>query len=192
VSEFASSSRPRRADARRSAAGVLAAAVDLFGRRPDASMDEVAAAAGVARQTVYAHYPSRDALVAAVVEHLTTESAAALDAVDVTTGSALDGLRRWAEAAWSVIDRYPVLLALPMAADHAPVTRRLEELVARGRRAGEIDRTVPASWLVTAIVSLGHAAGADVAAGRRSRREAGRLFVTSVTRLAAPSSSPPS
>jgi AcrR family transcriptional regulator len=186
MSEFEAPSRPRRADARRSAAGVLAAAVDLFGRRPDASMDEVATAAGVARQTVYAHYPSRDALVAAVVEHLTAESAAALDAVDLTTGSALDALGRWAEAAWSVIDRYPVLLALPMQADHAPVTRRLEELVARGRRAGEIEGTMPASWLVTAIVALGHAAGEDVAAGRRTRREAGRLFVTTVTRLAAP------
>jgi AcrR family transcriptional regulator len=186
MSEFEAPSRPRRADARRSAAGVLAAAVDLFGRRPDASMDEVATAAGVARQTVYAHYPSRDALVAAVVEHLTAESAAALDAVDLTTGSALDALGRWAEAAWSVIDRYPVLLALPMQADHAPVTRRLEELVGRGRRAGEIEGTMPASWLVTAIVALGHAAGEDVAAGRRTRSEAGRLFVTTVTRLAAP------
>jgi AcrR family transcriptional regulator len=190
MSNLGAAPRRRRADARRSAAAVLAAAVDLFGRRPEAGLDEVAAAAAVSRQTVYAHYASREALIAAVVEHLTAESAAVLDALDVTSGTAVEALQRWAEAAWSVIDRYPVLLALPMDADHAPVIRSLEKLIERGLAAGELDRRLPASWLVTAVLSLGHAAGAEVIAGRLSAQDAGRLFVTSVTKLAAAGAQP--
>jgi AcrR family transcriptional regulator len=58
----------RRADAERNIAAILDAAVELLGERPDSSMAEIAAAAGVARQTVYAHYDSREALLAAVAE----------------------------------------------------------------------------------------------------------------------------
>jgi hypothetical protein len=42
---------------------------------------------------------------------------------------------------------------------------------------------MPAAWLVSAIVALGHAAGAEVAASRMTSQEAGRLFTTSVVKL---------
>ena len=57
----------RRADARRSIEAIVSAARVLFSERPDASMEDVAAAAGLARQTVYAHFTSREALIHAVV-----------------------------------------------------------------------------------------------------------------------------
>ena len=79
--------RRRRADADRSAAAVLDAAVEVLGQHPDASVDHVAAAAGLARQTVYAHYPSRRALLAAVVDRITADAVAALDAADLDSGA---------------------------------------------------------------------------------------------------------
>ena len=50
--------RRQRSDAVRSRTAVVDAAVDLLGRQPGASVEEIATAAGVTRQTVYAHHPS--------------------------------------------------------------------------------------------------------------------------------------
>lgn len=60
--------RPRRADAVRNRARVVAAAVDVFAERGlEAGVPEVAARAGVGRATVYRSFPTKEHLVAAVV-----------------------------------------------------------------------------------------------------------------------------
>ncbi|MDO9356774.1 MAG: helix-turn-helix domain-containing protein [Solirubrobacteraceae bacterium] len=59
---------PLRADAHRNRATVLAAAVELLSRVPDASMKDVAEASGLGRTTVYRHFPSREALTKALFE----------------------------------------------------------------------------------------------------------------------------
>ena len=61
--------RPRRADARRNREAILAAAQALF--ETDgiyASIDGIAAAAGVGNATLYRNFPTRDDLLAAVME----------------------------------------------------------------------------------------------------------------------------
>jgi len=190
VSNFSGTGRRRRADAQRSRAIVLDAAIDLLGQRPHASIEEIAAAAGVARQTVYAHYSSRDHLLAAVIDHLTGEVAAAFDNLDPGQGSAADALRSWLAAAWRTLSRYPILLTSAVATRpgdeyerHLPITARLTQILQRGREAGELDDHPPISWLVSAIIGLGHAAGQEVAAGRMSLKDAGEAFRDGVIRL---------
>src|SRR6266498_5844792 len=101
VSEFGPQRRrQRRADAQRNVAAILDAAVVLLGRQPDAGMDEIAAAAGVARQTVYAHFRSRQALLDAVVERVTAEVVDTLGTVDLDAGTATAALRWWLDTAW--------------------------------------------------------------------------------------------
>jgi AcrR family transcriptional regulator len=183
--------RQRRADAQRNVAAILDAAVALLGRQPAAGMDDIAAAAGVARQTVYAHFRSRQALLDAVVERITAEVSAALDAVDLDRGSATAALRRWLDTSWGLMERYPVLLtpAMPVTPPeqelerHEPVTGRLVSLICRGQRAGEFDRRLPPAWLIAATIALGHAAGQEVAAGRMTTRQAGDAFTTAVMRV---------
>src|SRR5215218_7170231 len=61
--------RARRADAERNAAHVIEVAVELLQAEPDASLEELAAAAGVSRATLYRHFGSRSALVEAARTH---------------------------------------------------------------------------------------------------------------------------
>ena len=61
--------RRRRSDADRSVQAILAAALEALASDPDASMAEIARRAGVVRATIYAHFPTRESLLDAVMEH---------------------------------------------------------------------------------------------------------------------------
>lgn len=167
------------------------ASAALLGRQPDASMDEIAAAAGVARQTIYAHYPSRNSLLQAVTQHVTAQVTRGLADLDLERGSATDALGRWVDATWALLEHYPVLLTPAIVAPagddelerHKPVMGRLLRLLERGRRRREFDRTMPKTWYLTAIISLGHAAAQEVAAGRMTPAKAGAAFRDSVLRI---------
>jgi len=59
--------RPRRADARRNAALLLAAAREVFAEQgTDAPLDEIARRSGVGNATLYRHFPDRRELIIAV------------------------------------------------------------------------------------------------------------------------------
>jgi AcrR family transcriptional regulator len=79
--------RPLRADARRNRERVLDAARGVFAEHgSEAQMDEIARRAGVGVGTVYRHFPTKDALVAALVadsfERIADTARAALDEPD--------------------------------------------------------------------------------------------------------------
>jgi AcrR family transcriptional regulator len=183
--------RRRRADARRSAQAVLDAAIVLLGRHHDASMDDIASAAGVARQTVYAHYPNREALLGAVIDRITADALRTLDEVDLDGGSATGALRRWLQASWQLIEQYPILLSPVLASSdprtdhdrHIPIIEGLYRLIQRGQQVGEFDPAPAADWLVAATIGLGHAAGQEASAGRMSVVAAGAAFRNSVLRI---------
>jgi AcrR family transcriptional regulator len=73
-----------RADAARNRARILAAAQEVFAEHgPSASTEEVAARAGVAIGTVFRHFPTKQALLQAIMKdllHSLTEQASALAA----------------------------------------------------------------------------------------------------------------
>ncbi|MET8199490.1 TetR/AcrR family transcriptional regulator [Micromonospora taraxaci] len=187
--------RHRRADARRNSSAILDAAVRLLDAQPDASLDVIASAAGVTRQTVYAHFPSREHLMAAVVQRITDEAVAAMDAADPDNGSATDALIRVLEAGAQTAGRYPVLIqqiaSLPVSPNvdeerHAPVAERINRVIRRGQASGEFDKGLPAGWLATITIKLGHAAGEEVDAGRMSPAEAAEALRTALIRMLSP------
>ncbi|WP_229818386.1 TetR/AcrR family transcriptional regulator [Streptomyces chromofuscus] len=184
--------RPRRrADAERSRAAVLDAAVRLLAERPDAGMAAIAAAADVTRQTVYAHFGTRDALLDAVADRITDQAMAAMDEAEEKNGSALDALLGLQDIGWRLFERNPVLLQLGSTragadadrARHEPVAARLTRLIEKGQASGEFDPAPPATWLVAAVTALSHAAGDEVRADRMSVEEAATWLRTATLAL---------
>jgi AcrR family transcriptional regulator len=182
--------RLRRADARRSIDAILRAARTVLGERPDASMEDIATAADVTRQTVYAHFPSRDALVAALLHAAGAETVAAIDTARLDTIPPAAALRQFLDIGWQLIRRNPHLLGpaltrnAPGSADpHHAGAARLEQIIRRGQRAGDFDRAPPATWLAAAILGLFRAAAEQVADGRLALSEAAPMLLDSALRL---------
>ncbi len=184
----------RRADARRSRSAILDAALRLLDERPDAGMAAVAAAAGVTRQTVYAHFPSRDDLLTAVVDHLTERATRAMDAAGADEGRAPDALLRLLDAAWGVSVAHPGLLRLELRpappeedrARHEPIADRIGRVLQRGREEGDFDPQPALSWQVAAVIALCHAAGEEIRADRMPAADVPAALHTGLLRLLAP------
>ena len=152
-------------------------------------MEDIARAAGVSRQTVYAHFPTREALLDAVIEHATAEVTAAFDTAGLDDLPPAAALVRLLDAGWQVTARYPFVWHLPPvsanqdARRHAPVLDRMLELIQRGQESGDLDATLPPGWLLTASLALGRAAEEEVKAGRMTIEDATHAVHHSLLRL---------
>jgi AcrR family transcriptional regulator len=188
--DTATPARRRRADARRSIDAILSAARSVLGERPDASMEDIATAAGVTRQTVYAHFPSRDALVDALLHAVGAETVATIDAARLDTVPPADALRQFLDIGWQLIRGHPHLLGPALTQNppgsndsHEAGTARLEQIIRRGQRTGDFDRALPAAWLTAAILGLFGTAAEQVAAGRLTTSRAAAMVLDSALRL---------
>jgi AcrR family transcriptional regulator len=185
--------RRRRSDAQRSIDAIVEAARVVLGERSDASMEDVAVTAGVTRQTVYAHFPSRDALIAALFDAFEAEGLAAIEDANLDAATPPVAIERFLGISWQLLHRYPMLLDPTIARirgsdghdPHHAVTSFLERLIRRGQRSGDFDRKLSAAWLATATLSLGHAAAEQVATGQITVPKATAMLLESVLRLCA-------
>ena len=189
MTEAQARKRRQRSEARQSIAAILDAAIRTLGERPDASMEEIARAAGVSRQTVYAHFPSRDALIDAVIEQVSAELRPVLEGQDLDQMPPAQALTGLLDAGWLVAARYPFLWLQPAvdpgkdAERHAPILDRMLDIVRRGQASGDFDASVPARWLLSASLALGRATEDEVKAGRMTIEQATRAMHQSVLRL---------
>jgi len=164
----------RRADAERSIAAILDAGLACFSRNADASVADVARGAGVGRVTLYRHFPSREALVDAVLAHAISRADTALEAVAVDDGPAPEALARLIHSSWRIVDHHRSLLAaaqrdLPPARIrhlHDQAMARVERLIGRGQVEGDFRTDLPRPWLVATFYSVLHGAAEEIDAGR--------------------------
>ncbi|MEU3028988.1 TetR/AcrR family transcriptional regulator [Streptomyces incarnatus] len=101
---------PSRADANRRR--ILDVALAELLRDPDASMDQIARAAGVVRRTVYGHFPSREALISTLIDEAVQALADADAAGRTGVRDPAEALARSVLALWATADRYRLLIAL--------------------------------------------------------------------------------
>jgi len=183
----------KRADARRNVEAILDAATAVLAADPDASIGDIAAAAGVGRVTLYGHFESRAALIAQVAERAMASTEAALAAIDVggDPASVLDAVLR---ETWALTHRFGALVvaaehALPperLTALHEQPVVRVRTLLTRGRKAGEFRADLPVAWQLVSIQAVLHAASTAVHQGVIAQKQAPDLVVRSVRALLRP------
>ena len=149
---------PRPALQQRVAAAILEAAARVFAARGEqANMGDVAAAAGVARATLYRYFPSRRALLDELAELAVSAAVARLASARIHEVAPAEGVTRAVRALVDVGD-YFVVLVRELRANPGELERRLAEplrgLLERGQSTGDIRVDMPSSWLTDSLVGL--------------------------------------
>jgi TetR/AcrR family transcriptional regulator, mexCD-oprJ operon repressor len=196
MAEIASKTRPRRADARRNAERIVEAAVACLSRNPDASMSEIAHAAGVGRVTLYGHFSSREALIEAALRRLLDDGEQALETLDLT-GDPREALRTLIESGWLLMAQAGSVLEAAQATLppgrikelHDKPAQRVETLIRRGQSENVFRRDLPASWLTSVLHHVMKGAAVDVRKGQLDAADAPRLISETVLSALQPASS---
>jgi AcrR family transcriptional regulator len=166
--------------------GLLRAAADFLGRRPNATQDEIAAAVGVSRATLHRHFAGKPALMEALDQLAIAEMRNALKDARLDEDSAIAALRRLITGCQRVSPYLALLYSQSQEIDPdksmqgwADIDTAVTELFARGQRAGEFRPDLTAAWLTEALYSLVSCAGWAIQFGRA----AGRDFDYMITEL---------
>lgn len=166
--------RRRRADAERSIAAIIDAALEALARDPDVSMAEIARRAGVVRATIYMHFPTRDALLDAAMDHAIRDVTAAVEAAEPAKGDPRRALERVLTTGWRKLARLHPLVALNTARlsseefhrRHMPFIAAIAPVIERGRKQGVFSRDFPTAWHLSIVLAIVHAASGEVQSGR--------------------------
>jgi AcrR family transcriptional regulator len=160
---------PVRADGRRSHGDLLAAARETFAEQgTDASLREVARRAGVSIATLYRHFPTREALLEALLRHaFDTLRARAADLLAATDPGL--ALVTWIRELTAASARYDGLPASVMGALRDPGSTLHEscaglriaasDLLARAQRSGHVRADLEAGELLATVYAMAWAAG---------------------------------
>jgi AcrR family transcriptional regulator len=140
----------------RTPAAILDTAAHLLAERRDASMNDIAAAAGVGRATLYRYFPTREALVQALADEALADFAARLADAGVDLAPFAEALQRLCRAVLAVGDRYVVLLDEATALRgrdfgheaHQEVAAPIQALFQRGQDEGTLRSDLEAAVLV--------------------------------------------
>ena len=176
----------RRADAERNIAAITDAALYAPASDPDASMADIARRAGVVRATIYMHFPTREALLDAVMEHATAQVAQAIGEAEPDRGEPEEALERVIRATWKQLSRFHGVLAInigrlsakELRRRHLPMTTQFIPLLERGQADGVFRSDVSAEWLIAVVRAIVHLASIELQAGRLSQAEVERTMLT--------------
>ena len=168
----------------RVAGAILDAAADLLARGGEPpSMNEVAAAAGVGRATLYRYFPTREQLLQALTATATGEIAARLAAADLDAVPVTEGIARVARVVAAGGSKYAALVSQfgPANAgrEQEQITTMIDGLLRRGIDDGTFRDDISAGELRFLLGSLLQAA-ARLAAEQQAGVEKTAALITTV------------
>jgi TetR/AcrR family transcriptional regulator, mexCD-oprJ operon repressor len=177
--------------AERNVEAILGAAEELLQTQGYANISAIAVQARVSRVTVYAHFPTWEALLEAAVERAVRRTMAALESVHPEDGPPVEALDRMLAAAWQHLAGYGAMAAAVaellspevVTRTHQAAHQTIGALLERGQAEGSFRTDLPTGWLVTACIALMHACSDQVRAGQIDERDAVRIITASVRDL---------
>jgi AcrR family transcriptional regulator len=143
----------------RVAAAILDGAARILAVQGEqASMNDVAAAAGVARATVYRYFPNRQALLDELARAAVSEADEGLASARIDEVSPEDGVARAVRALVDVGDSFVLLARERVRSDPERFERRviqpLRELFERGQATGDIRPDIASARLTESLIGL--------------------------------------
>ncbi|WP_406284330.1 TetR/AcrR family transcriptional regulator [Streptomyces sp. NBC_00209] len=152
--------RPLRADAERSVRLILEAAERLLSKDPGASMEQIAAEAGVSRTTIHRRFAHRQALIDALALSAARQLAQAVNEGRPTTAPPLVALHRITanvlevKGAWTFALSLPATPGTEAAGLHEDMARHCVTVLERAREDHLIDAASDLHWLQRVYYAL--------------------------------------
>ncbi len=171
-----------RSDARRNRETVIEAALVTLADDPQASMLDVAAAAGLSRTTVYRHFESREELIVALFERVIAESQAATGAVIEEGATVAETLMALGPVMIAIGQRFRFLRAhLEIGAEVLADSKAIPDdpvrvFLVEAQAAGALRADAPLAWMQSLMQSSAMATMDEVHAGNVDPETAGRLL----------------
>lgn len=165
--------RALRADAERSMRAILEAAERVLAEEPGASMEQIAAAAGVARTTIHRRFANRQALIEALASSAARQLARAVDDGRPDTAPPLVAMHRITANVLQVKSAWAFALELPADPDsetaviHQDIARKCIAVLKRAQDDKLIDEAADLDWVRRVYYALigeslhGNADGGD-------------------------------
>lgn len=184
MSDIATVSRGRRADAVRNAEAIVEAASRVLAEDPSASVQDVAAACGLHRATVHRHFASREELIHAVRVQAFRETQAEVSRLAEDDGlEPLVALERIALALFEVGDRYRIYrftttLGPGIDEERDNVRAPMSVVIKRAQKAGGLRKDITVPLHVAAFGGLVFGMLPEIAAGNVSSKKAARLVLS--------------
>lgn len=172
---------------------ILAAAIEVLRADPDASVAQIAQAAGVGRVTLYGHFSTRAELIDAALADVLGRSNEVLERLDLT-GDPGEAFGHLVTSSWRLLDESRSLLAAALRELphqrirdlHEDLEGRVRQLLERGQLERAFRDDLPVTWLLATTHVVMHGATDEVAAGRLDPADAGRFIATTLSAAFAP------
>ena len=168
---------PKRVDAQRNRERIIQTAFQVLGEQGvDAGMVDIAKAAGFGVGTVYRNFPSKEALVNALIEERLQQ---AMNALDIVEAKHMDAWEALVKLIRSIMDRQFENRVLSqffggriqgspeLQEKREAVYMRFQRLMEQAKRDGKLRRDVAVSDLRVAMVSISHLASNDSPVAQR-------------------------
>lgn len=169
---------------KKSTRALLDASFQILVSNPHASLSEIATQAGVGRATLYRHYPTREVLIAAIAMESLQLIDKALQPINEQGLSGLKAVKAMVSALLPLAERFHFLQMIWTTAELDQVVMKMYEeqmntiwyWISAGQKAGEINASISAEWIVTVLDSMLYGAAWMLANGRMTEEQIAEQF----------------